>query len=107
MIGRLMDQRLKGHPYVKSAIDIACWDILGHAAGLPVATLLGGRFGEAVELYRAISQDTPERMAESVARYRAEGYRRFQLKVGSDPATDIARIRKVKDGGRTGRGDRR
>src|SRR5260221_8704797 len=50
VISRLMDRHLKGHPYVKSAIDIACWDILGRTAGLPVATLLGGRFGEAVEL---------------------------------------------------------
>lgn len=24
-----MDARMKGHPYVKSAIDMACWDILG------------------------------------------------------------------------------
>ncbi|HAV64803.1 MAG TPA: mandelate racemase, partial [Verrucomicrobiales bacterium] len=24
-----MDRTLKGHPYVKSGIDIACWDILG------------------------------------------------------------------------------
>ena len=30
--------------------------------------------------------------------YRAEGYRRFQLKVGSDCSTDIARIRAVVDG---------
>src|ERR1700677_2188389 len=102
VISRLMEQRLKGHPYVKSAIDIACWDILGRAANLPVVTLLGGRSGEAIELYRAISQDTPERMTESVARFRAEGYRSFQLKVGSDPVTDIARIRKVTDEARPG-----
>lgn len=25
----VMDRALKGHPYVKSAIDMACWDILG------------------------------------------------------------------------------
>lgn len=25
----IMDYTLKGHPYVKSAIDMACWDILG------------------------------------------------------------------------------
>ena len=30
-----------------------------------------------------------------VAAYRAEGYRRFQLKVGGDPAEDIERIRAV------------
>src|SRR6188768_1915859 len=39
-----MDAALKGHPYVKSGIDIACWDLLGKATGLPVCTLLGGRF---------------------------------------------------------------
>src|SRR5688572_31753185 len=38
-----MDALLKGHPYVKSAIDVACWDLLGQAARLPVHTLLGGR----------------------------------------------------------------
>ena len=55
-----MDAALKGHPYVKSGIDIACWDILGQATGLPVCVLLGGRYGEDVHLYRAISQESPE-----------------------------------------------
>ena len=95
-IGKLndrMDAALKGHPYVKSGIDIACWDILGKVTGLPVCTLLGGRFGESVTLYRAISQQPAEEMASSVARYRDEGYTRFQLKVGGDPDEDIERIR--------------
>ena len=59
-LNRAMDAALKGHPYVKSAVDVACWDILGKVAG-----------------------------------YRAEGYRRFQLKVGGDPDTDIQRIKAV------------
>ena len=90
-----MDAALKGHPYVKSGIDIACWDILGQFAQLPVCELLGGRYGEDVHLYRAISQETPEIMAGKVAEYRAQGYRRFQLKVGGDPDVDIARIHAV------------
>ncbi len=96
-LNRLMDSRLKGHPYVKSAVDIACWDVLGQASGQPVATLLGGCDGDCVELYRAISQETPERMADKVALYRAQGYRKFQLKVGGDPDTDILRIRAVSE----------
>ncbi len=91
----LMDRALKGHPYAKSPIDIACWDILGKASGQSVATLLGGRYGHDFVLYRAISQDAPEAMAENVAGYRAEGYRRFQLKVGGDVETDIRRIHAV------------
>ena len=91
-LNRTMDAALKGHPYVKSGIDIACWDILGQATGLPVCELLGGRYGKDVHLYRAISQESPEEMAAKVESYRAEGYRRFQLKVGGDPDVDIARI---------------
>ncbi len=92
-LNRWMDAALKGHPYVKSGIDIACWDILGQVAGQPVCNLLGGRYGDDFHLYRAISQQSPDEMAASVARYKSEGYRRFQLKVGSDVHDDIARIR--------------
>ena len=38
-----MDYHLKGHPYVKSPLDMAFWDIPGKAAGMSVSTLLGGR----------------------------------------------------------------
>ena len=94
-LNRRMDAALKGHPYVKSAIDIACWDVLGQVAGLPVVTLLGGRYGDSFPLYRAISQEAPAAMAAKVAGYRAEGYRKFQLKVGADPHDDIERIHAV------------
>ena len=62
-LNRRMDACLKGHPYVKSAIDMACWDILGKATGLPVCILLGGRYGKDFGLYRAISQESPEAIA--------------------------------------------
>ena len=92
-ITRTMDAALKGHPYAKSALDVACWDILGQVAGVPLCTLLGGRVGDDFLLYRAISQEAPEAMAARVSQYRAEGYQRFQLKVGGDPSVDIERIR--------------
>jgi L-alanine-DL-glutamate epimerase-like enolase superfamily enzyme len=94
-LNRRMDAALKGHPYVKSALDIACWDLLGQVTGLPACLLLGGRYGADFGLYRAISQESPEIMASRVADYRKAGYRRFQLKVGGDPDTDIERIRAV------------
>jgi L-alanine-DL-glutamate epimerase-like enolase superfamily enzyme len=62
---------------------------------VPVSTLLGGCQGEAVKCYRAISQDTPERMVERVAVCRAEGHHHFQIKVGGNADLDIARIRTV------------
>jgi L-alanine-DL-glutamate epimerase-like enolase superfamily enzyme len=92
-LNQLMDQCLKGHPYVKSPIDIACWDIKGQVAGMPICEMLGGRYGKDFILYRAISQIEPEAMAANVKKYRDEGYRRFQLKVGGNPDKDIKRIK--------------
>jgi cis-L-3-hydroxyproline dehydratase len=102
LVNDCMDASLRGHPYVKSALDIACWDILGKVSGLPVATLLGGRYGDSFPLYRAISQESPDAMATKVAGYRTEGYRKFQLKVGGDPDEDIDRIIKVSEKLQTG-----
>jgi L-alanine-DL-glutamate epimerase-like enolase superfamily enzyme len=95
VLNRHMDRALRGHLYAKSAIDIACWDLLGKSAGLPLCTLLGGRYGADYALYRAISQDEPSVMADRVGAYREEGYRKFQLKVGGGSDLDIARIRAV------------
>ena len=96
-LNQIMDQSLKGHPYVKSPIDVACWDIKGKIANLPVSNLLGGVYGDDFILYRAISQENPEAMANKVKEYRNEGYRRFQLKVGGNPDEDIERIRAVSE----------
>jgi len=91
-INRVMDASLRGHPYAKAPIDIACWDILGKATGQPVYSLLGGAAQEDVVLYRAISQDDPEIMAKKIEGYAAEGYTKFQLKVGGAANDDIERI---------------
>lgn len=93
VLNRRMDATMRGHPYVKSALDMACWDITGKLAGMPVAQLMGGRHGDGFPLYRAISQEAPKKMAARVDAYRREGYAKFQLKVGGDPDTDIERIR--------------
>jgi len=75
-INNLMDSAMGGHNYIKSPLDVACWDILGQVSGLPICTLLGGRYVEDYPLYRAISQHSAEEMANDVARFRSEGYRR-------------------------------
>lgn len=92
-INRSMDAALRGHPYAKSPVDIACWDLLGKATGQPVYTLLGGAAQEDVVLYRAISQASAEDMARSIESHLAEGYSKFQLKVGGGTDEDIERIR--------------
>lgn len=90
-----MDLLLKGHPYVKSAIDMACWDILGKVNGKPVYSLLGGKRQDEVKLFKVISRTDPDVMAARVGEYRELGFSQFQMKVGEDPTTDIERFKKV------------
>ncbi len=97
VLNRRMDALLRGHPYVKAALDNACWDILGQAAGMPVFKLLGGRQQGPLALYRAISQEAPKIMASKIDGYRKEGYKKFQLKVGGNPDQDIERIRQCRE----------
>lgn len=88
----VMDTVLVGHGYAKSAIDIACWDILGQLTARPICDLLGGRQQETFPLYTTVSLDTPERMRDTVRHSRADGITRFQIKVGTDPRSDVARV---------------
>lgn len=96
-LNRRMDHVLKGHPYAKSAIDMACWDLVGKNAEQPLAEMLGGRFGDTVALYRSVPQAEPARMAEQARRYVEAGYTRIQVKVGLDPDEDVTRIEAVRD----------
>ena len=94
----VMDRELQGHSYVKSAIDVACWDILGRAARLPVHQLLGGRQQQSLAMYGSVSQNTPEWMAEMADQWRAKGYAHIQVKVGDEPMEDVERLRAVAAG---------
>jgi L-alanine-DL-glutamate epimerase-like enolase superfamily enzyme len=94
-LNTLMDSTMFGHNYVKSAIDIACWDLWGKATGQPICTLMGARYVDDFPIYRAVSQAAPDEMARKTVGYREEGYRRFQLKVGSTTENDIAMVKAV------------
>jgi L-alanine-DL-glutamate epimerase-like enolase superfamily enzyme len=62
-----MDGALAGHAYAKSALDIACWDLLGKATNVPVSTLLGGVTSEDFPLYVAIPLGPVDQMVAHVA----------------------------------------
>jgi L-alanine-DL-glutamate epimerase-like enolase superfamily enzyme len=94
-IALAMERALLGHPYAKSAIDLAVWDVLGQASGQPVCDLLGGRLHEDFPLYKAVSLASPEQMREQMERFRAAGIHHFQLKLGGDPSEDAARARAI------------
>ncbi|MER9580308.1 mandelate racemase [Mesorhizobium sp. M0400] len=93
-INYLMDHFLYGHPYGKSPIDMACWDILGKATGMPLCDLLGGRFEGGLDLMCDPQGSIEELLAETAA-FREKGYRRMSLKLGGDVAHDVSKMRAI------------
>ncbi|MEM7082597.1 MAG: enolase C-terminal domain-like protein [Pseudomonadota bacterium] len=86
IINVAMDQVLKGHQGAKAALDVACWDIFGQYADMPVCALLGGSTGEILPLISSIPSAEPEVMRKSVAAFREQGYRGHSIKIGHSEA---------------------
>ena len=91
-----MNAALVANGAAKAAIDIACWDLLGKHAGLPIHALLGGRDPEQPMIAKVLSILPPEELA-SQAREAVElGFTHLKMKLGSDTAQDIARVAAVR-----------
>jgi mannonate dehydratase len=76
----------RGGPVQNSAlagIDMALWDILGKAAGMPVYQLLGGRVREGAMAYVHCAGTTPEKVAQRVQARMEQGFKacRIQLEM--------------------------
>ena len=94
-VERAMDLSLPGHLYAKSPIDMACWDISGQAAGLPIADLMGGGSRTPAPIASSVGAKTVEETREVLARYRDRGYWVHSVKVGGDVDQNIERIQDV------------
>jgi D-galactarolactone cycloisomerase len=85
-----------------SGIDIALWDIVGKAAGLPIHTLLGGPFRDRVQAYATGLYVTEEALrkisvlADEAATYVQEGFRAIKMKIGFGPQRDSEFVRAVR-----------
>ena len=94
-VERAMDLALPGHLYAKSPIDMACWDIAGKAAGLPIADLMGGGSRTPRPIASSVGAKTVEETREVIQRYRDRGYVAHSVKIGGDVERDVARVRDV------------
>jgi D-galactarolactone cycloisomerase len=85
-----------------SGIDIALWDIKGKHFGVPVSTLLGGRFRDSVRAYAtgSFKRDGVDRVqdnAEEMAGHAAAGFHAAKVKIGFGVAEDLEVIRAVRE----------
>jgi muconate cycloisomerase len=91
-----MDRVVKGNPYAKAAIDIACHDAAGRALGVPVWRLLGGKHRDGIEVAHSLGIMPVEQCVEEAVQAVAEGARTIKCKTGLDPVRDVALVRELR-----------
>ena len=92
-----MDKVVKGSPYAKAAVDIACHDITGKAQGVPVSTLLGGRLRDGIELAHSLGIMDVDRCIAEAEQAVAEGTLTIKCKTGLDPNRDVELVRRLRE----------
>ena len=89
---------MTGNYVARGAVDLAVWDLIGEILGVPCHTLLGG-FADDVAAAHMVSLGDPAEMAEEAVEVNERlGVTTFKVKVGRDPALDVAAVRAVRDG---------
>lgn len=83
-----LDKAVTGDLMARGAVNMALYDILGKAHGLPAHTFLGGLLHERLPLLGPIGSGTPAEDAEAIDQLVDEGYRTVMIKMGALPIED-------------------
>ena len=91
-IHEAMNSRVRGYPYAKAAVDMALYDLMGKAVGLPVYHLLGGCYRQEIPLAHMIGLTNEHDAVEEAVEAVEEGVRALQVKGGVSPDRDVRLI---------------
>ncbi|PNH20461.1 dipeptide epimerase [Lachnospiraceae bacterium] len=80
----------------KAAVDMAVWDLYGQLYRIPVYKLMGGARKQIVTDI-TISVNDPEEMARDAVNALSRGYGCLKVKVGANPALDVARLTAIRE----------
>ena len=93
-----MDRIIYGNSSIKSAFDMALYDIAAQHAGLPLYEFLGGKNDKTLTTDMTVSLGSPAKMQADAVRFQREGFPAIKVKLGGSLAEDVARIRAIRAG---------
>ena len=97
-IDGIMDAAAQDNWFAKSAIEMACWDIVGRDAGKPVYELLGGPArSRTIECRFSMGAYPVERASRRAVELVERGFRTIKVKVGTGADEDVRRVQAVRD----------
>jgi L-alanine-DL-glutamate epimerase-like enolase superfamily enzyme len=92
-----MDKLIYGNTSVKSAFDIALYDIASQHAGLPLYKFLGGDNSKTIITDYTVSIGDPQKMAADAVKIKEEGYPAIKIKLGNNGDMDVVRIKAIRE----------
>lgn len=95
---RQMDQLIYGNSSIKSAFDMALYDIASQHSGVPLYKFLGGKNNKKLETDMTVSIGDPQKMKEDAIRFKTEGFPAIKVKLGQTLEKDVERIKAIRDG---------
>jgi L-alanine-DL-glutamate epimerase-like enolase superfamily enzyme len=93
---QLMDKAIYANNSIKSAFDMALYDIAAQAAGQPLYQFLGGSKTKTLVTDYTVSLDDPEKMAADAAIIKANGFQVVKVKLGGSKEADTERIKQIR-----------
>jgi len=92
-----IDKAVKGNYTMKSAFDMALYDLLAKKANLPLYKLLGGSNSREIYTDMTISIGSPEKMANDAQGFKRAGFPAIKLKLGTNTEDDVARVKAIRE----------
>lgn len=93
----LMDKVIYGNTSIKSAFDIALYDIASQHAGVPLYRYIGGENNKTIITDYTVSIDEPAKMAADAVKIKERGFPAIKVKLGRNGATDVLRMQAIRE----------
>jgi L-alanine-DL-glutamate epimerase-like enolase superfamily enzyme len=94
----LMDKTIYGNSSIKSAFDIAMYDIAAQHAGLPIYKFLGGENNKVLETDYTVSIGDTQKMKADAIKIKEQGFPAVKVKLGESKEKDVERIKAIREG---------
>lgn len=93
---KLLDDYISNNTSIKSAFDMAFYDISSKAANLPLYQFLGGQ-RKTIQTDLTIGIAEPQKMANTAVKYVKDGVKIIKVKLGKNAKEDVLRMRLIRE----------
>ena len=94
---KAMDYIITRNENIKSAFDMALYDIAAQHAQLPLYKFLGGTKNKIISTDMTVGLGSPDKMAMEAMEYKAAGFPSIKVKLGTTVTEDVARIKAIRE----------